>query len=179
MKKLLLNSPYRKKNQFLLIGSILLFIILWFSVFKNTYNLYSECSLFEKQLKIAEQAPQKNKELLKLSDELDTKLKNQQQADTNLQQAILTVVAPFLRENNLVLREFPRPFISLQKGYIIETNTLEIQGAFIPLLKLVYLLEKRSKIGKLVSLKFHAGNDSKIKSYVLMATIYIENIKKK
>jgi len=178
VKKKLQNISYKQKNTFLLIGFFLILIILWFVVFKNTFLLYSECTSFEKQLQAAEIAPQKNKELLTQLIDLDEKLKNQQHTDTNIQQAILSVIAPFSKENNLVLREFPQPNITKQNGYLIEINNIEIQGVFTTLLKLVYLLETKEKIGKIVSVKFHAKNDSKLKSYVLIATIYIQNIKK-
>lgn len=178
MKKLLLNKPYKQKNRFLIIGFVLILFILWLVVFKNTYELYKECSSFDAQLQIAQQAPQKNKELLIQLDELDQKLKTQQRADTNIQQAILAVVASVSKEYGLVLREFPRPNVSIQNGYKIEINNIEIQGAFIPLLKLVYLFETKAKIGKLTSVKFHAKHDHKLKSYVLTATIFIQNIKK-
>jgi ABC-type dipeptide/oligopeptide/nickel transport system permease subunit len=88
MKKFFLNKSYKQKNKFLLIGFVLVLLILWFAVFKNTYTLYKECSNFDAQLQIAEQAPQKNKALLIQLDELDQKLKNQQRTDTNIQQAI-------------------------------------------------------------------------------------------
>jgi uncharacterized protein YjgD (DUF1641 family) len=178
MKKILQNRSYKQKNAILLVGFIFVLIILWMAVFKNTFLLYKECNLFDRQLQTAEQAPQKNKELLIQLNELGEKLKNQQHADTNIQQAILSIVAPFSKENGLVLREFPRPNISQQNGYQIEINNIEIQGMFIPLLKLVYLLETKAKIGKIISVKFHAKNDSKVKSYVLTATIFIQNIKK-
>jgi len=178
MKNKIQNISYKQKNVFLLIGFFLILFILWFAVFKNTFVMYNECASFEKQLQVAEMAPQKNKELSIQLVDLDKKLKSQQQVDTNIQQAILSVIAPFSRENNLVLREFPQPNITKQNGYHVEINNIEIQGAFTALLKLVYLLETREKIGKIVSVKFHAKNDPKLKSYVLIATIYIQNIKK-
>ena len=102
----------------------------------------------------------------------------QQGSGMDNQQLLLGIISDYCNENDLVLKDFPLPIIFNDKDYIIETNIFEIQGGFIKLLKLVYELEQKTIVGKVMSVNYEIKKNYKTKSYALTATIYLQNLKK-
>ncbi len=109
---------------------------------------------------------------------IDHVLGTSQRADTNVQQQLLGIVTDYCQKRDVVLREFPKTIQKTQEDYLVETNIFTVEGDFIKLLELVYLLEQKSRIGKIASVNFLSKKDFKTKSLALTATIYLQNVKK-
>lgn len=92
---------------------------------------------------------------------------------------ILDAVSTFCQKNNLILREFPKASYEEQKDITMESNVIVAEGSFINLLKLVYELENKNKVGKVASVSFNSSMDNKRKQLVLNVTLYLQNIRVK
>jgi hypothetical protein len=172
------NLTYKKKNQLLLVGAILFLFIAYYLAFGRTISLYRECSTMEDQLLSLSDAPNQSAILQAKLTQLDQTLGGRQLADTNTQQALLNVVSNYCKSNDALLREFPKAVSKQENEYIVETNVFTVEGNFMKLLQLVYLLEQKERIGKLASVLFQSKQDARTKVLALTATIYVQNVKK-
>lgn len=172
------NLTYKKKNQLLLIGTVLFLLIAYYLAFGKTISLYRDCSSMKEQLAAVADEPNRAVSLQKKLSELDLKLGGRQLSDTNTQQVLLNVITNYCRDNKTVLREFPRATSKPESDYLVETNFFTVEGSFVKLLELVYLLEQKERIGRLASVLFMAKQDVRTKVLSLTATIYVQNVKK-
>jgi len=131
----------------------------------------------EQQLTLAENAPQKIAEIKNRISEIETRIGSNQSKEVDFQDMLLEKVSSYCKTNGLVLKEFPQTHCFSQQDYLIETNTIIVEGDFIKLLKLVYGLENDFEIGKVVSVKFLTNEDFRSKRLYLSAVIYYQNIK--
>jgi len=168
---------YKKKNKALLIAAIVALLLAYLLSIKKTIAVYGEAGRLEAQSELAANAPVKAAALQKQLMEIDNLLGVQEQPG-NVQQALLGVITGYCQENSTVLREFPRTVYNEEKDLIVETNVFTVEGSFAQLLKLVYLLEQESRIGKVSSARFFMKKDPVTHTTALNATIYLQNIKK-
>jgi len=170
---------YQKKNKLLLIVIGLAVVLIYFLSIKKTITTYLSYSENFKQLELASNAPlmagQMDKELL----EINSKLGSQNVDGPNYSEKLLELVTRYCQDNNIVLREFPEINTAEKDDLLIETNRFTISGNYSALLKLVYILEQKNKLGKIAAVNYKTQKDFKTKETVLTATVYLQNIKKK
>lgn len=169
---------YKKKNQLLLIISAVFLLISYWLAFKDTFALYSEAVDFESQVKSVNDVPQKLAAMQGKLAELDILSGLKQNADTGIQQELLGIVTGYCQKSGILLREFPKTNFYDEGDYRVETNIFVVEGGFVKLLELVYLLEQKNRVGKIASVSYNSKKDIRIKMFSLTATIYLQNIKK-
>lgn len=173
------NLTYKRKNGLLAVTSILLLLVVYSLGINKTIKAHHEYSESEKKMKIAENAPQMAAQLEKELILMDIKLGNQSTPGQNTSENLLSLITNYCQNNHAVLREFPQTTIANQGDMIIETNQFVVGGSFATILKLVYILEQKHKVGKVASVKYQLKKDFKTKEMLLTATVFIQNIKKK
>jgi len=175
------NLTYKKKNRLLIAGIVLLSFISYRMAFRNTFNVYTGINSLEEQLKLADDAPQKVAGLQARLAGMDQVLGRGQsgwKSDTGIQQSLLGIVTDYCQKNNVTLREFPKTIQKAQGEYLVETNFFVVEGGFIKLLELLYLLEQKNRAGKVASANFSTKKDYKTKALNLTSTIYVQNVKR-
>ena len=102
------------------------------------------------------------------------------QLDTaaNVHDLLLGYVSNYSKQNKLIVKDFPEAISVQQQEFEIQTHKFALQGNFNQLLQLVYLLEQKQRLGKISSLCFQAAKDMDTKQTILIATVYLQNIKK-
>lgn len=131
------------------------------------------------QIDFAKNIPEKTVQLKSEIEAIDKTLLNSQQNETNVQQNLLSIVTMYCKENTIVLREFPQMIQTSGNEFLIETNAFKIEGSFIKLLQLLYILEQKRRIGKIASVSFLTKTDFKTKKPELTATVYLQHVSKK
>jgi len=172
------NLTYKQKNRILAIASVCFLAVIYLSAIKKTVVLYDECSDLEKQLELVTEAPRRIVSLEKQLSNIESKLGSRINLGIDNQQQLLELLTNYCEEHNVRLQEFPKPVVTGKDEYAIETNIFIVEGDFIKLLKLIYTLEQEYKIGKIASVHFDSKKNYKTKRVELMATIYLQNIKK-
>lgn len=172
------NLTYKKKNILLAIIAVLLVFAVYSLGISKTIKAYHAYSESENKMKMAENAPAMAVQLEKELIRMDEKLGNQNTAGQNTAESLLNLITAYCQSNHAVLREFPRTSIASQSDMIIETNQFVVGGSFATLLKLVYILEQKNKVGKVASVKYQLKKDFKTKEMLLTASVFIQNIKK-
>lgn len=166
------NVSYRIKNIFLLGFAIVFLFIGYELAIKKTLVLHNECVNLENQINKALKAPQEIIMLKNKLSRLDKTMGSSMKDSINIQQVLLGILGDYCQENKITLKEFPPGIIYTEKGFSIETNVFVVQGQFIKLLNLIYLLEKNNKTGIIPGVKFELGRDIQNKNNILTATIY-------
>ena len=172
------NLTYKKRNQLLLIASAVFLLVCYWLAFKSTFVLHNEVNELEQQILLAKDVPQKLSVMQNKLGELDVLPGLKQNTDTSIQQELLGIVTGYCQKSGILLREFPKTMSSDEGDYRVETNVFVVEGGFVKLLELVYLLEQKSRVGKVASVLYSSKKDIRTKTLSLTATIYLQNIKK-
>lgn len=175
---MLSDFNYKKKNRLLAIGAVVLLFLSWQLAFAKTFSLWAQCRDMEEQLQAVSEAPGQSLAMKERLLRLDRTLGGREISDTNIRQVLLGIVTGYCQKNNTILRDFPKPVSTIENDYMVETNIISVEGSFGKLLDLVYRLEQRDRIGKIASVDFHTRQDPRTKVMSLVATVYIQNVKK-
>jgi hypothetical protein len=165
---------WKKKNQLLLAGALLLCWLTWSFAIRNTFALRSHCLVLQAKLDSAAGAPEQLASLRAELHALEAITGNSDSANS-LHCHLLDVVTRYCEENQLILRDFASPVRYPANDWIVETHPITVEGGYIPLLKLVHQLEQE-KNGKVVSVDFHSKRDNKTEALSLLVTIYVQTI---
>lgn len=159
-------------------GIILLLLLSYNLAIKKTIVLYSDCQEMNIKLDKIGEAPKKINTLKEKIAQYDELISKGDTSGNDLRQTLLEKTGDFCALNNITLKEFPASVSSKKNDYLIETNTIVLEGAFAGIVKFIYLLEQKTKIGKVVSVDFTSKFDLSAKKNKLLGKIYIQNIKK-
>ena len=177
-RQVLKELTYKKKNLLLMGGSVLFALIIYFSAIKNTLDLYTRCNELVEQLLQADNASYQMIQLQKELQEIESIYGDNKETSSNHQQVLLETISNYCSGNNVILREFPKSTVFNEQDFSVESNMVVVEGSFNNLLRLIYLLEQKNKTGKIASVQFQTKNDFKTKQLALIASIYIQTIKK-
>lgn len=171
------NLTYKRKNQLLIIVSVLALYLIYAFAVKKTIEIYSEYTKAEKQIELAANAPAMAARLESQLLQMNSKIGKQNINGQNTEQALLELITNYCQNNHAVLREFPETTIAKQGDMFIETNLFVVEGEFASLINLVYILEQKNRLGKIASVRYQLKKDFKTKEMTLTAAIYLQNVK--
>jgi hypothetical protein len=170
-------ESYKQKNKYLLIGGVIFAVIIYMLAIRPTIDAYQQKKVLEQKLVQAKSAPQRMAGLETRLAFINSKVSSYLIDSTRNQEDILHAVSTFCQKNNLTLNEFPVTTYEEQTDFTIETNVVVAEGSFSNLVRLVYELEHKNKVGKVNSVKFISSMDTKRKKNVLNLIIYLQNIR--
>lgn len=171
------NLTYKKKNQLLIIASVLILYLIYAFAISKTIASYDEYNKAKSQIELAANAPTMTAQLEKQLLQMDSKIGKQNLNGQNTEQALLELITNYCQNNHAVLREFPETTVAKQGDLFIETNLFVVEGEFSSLINLVYILEQKNKLGKIASVRYQLKRDFKTKDMALTAAIYLQNVK--
>ena len=180
--KSLQSLTYKKKNTFLLYGSLLFAFVFYLMFVSDTLEIRSACSSLKQQLELAQDAPQKvvvyENRLKKMESQLGITATGTDSLNGDVQQALLNTVTNYCQSNSLILREFPSAIQNRENDLSVQTNIFVVEGGFVRILKLLYALEQEKTLGKVGSVDFQSRKDYKTQTFALSAKVFIQNLKK-
>lgn len=168
---------YKKRVQYLLIGILVFSWLAYQMSFKKTLALKTEIGNLELQVEKVSNAPSEIQSLQLELNKIDARIGSFMSQGMEFQDVLLDKITGYCKENNLVLKEFPKAHQYRQQDYLVQTNAIVVEGGFIKLLQLVFELERQFEIGKVVSVKFITREDFRTRKLFLGATIYYQNVK--
>jgi len=167
---------YQQKNKVLVIGyAVFLFIVYQLAISK-TWDLYSQNSLLEEKLVTAKESYKSKGELEKKEAMLEGHISSFFVDSLNHQEYLLETISTYCHQQHILIKEMPARTEYLEGDFEVGTHRVVLEGGFIPLLKIVYMLEQESKMGRVSSVLFSLKFDTKRKKEVLSLTLYIQNI---
>jgi len=144
---------------------------------KKTFHLKSECSQIEKDMAELKDAPGQILNLKKKLGSLDNSVHIAFNKKQTIQDYLLEQIADYCSKNNILIKEYPKPHVYSKDDYTIETNHITLAGPYINLLKLLYHIEQKYRLGKVSSARFYTEINDKTKVNELILELYIQNIK--
>ncbi len=174
LKKLTYKQKFRIT---LILGLIIAFVLFRYPV-SRTISFFQDTKKLEKQVNEASDAPAKVALLQAQLNRMEQALGKQASQSISREDALLQSITRYCHESNALLREFPQAGTYSENGMLVETSTFVVEGDFSTLLNLVYQLEQKNKVGRLASVNFQSKRDLRTGALALLATIYIQNIKK-
>ncbi|MFI5219069.1 MAG: hypothetical protein ACHQNT_06235 [Bacteroidia bacterium] len=169
---------YKTKNRFLLIAAVLFALMAYRLAIKKTIDQCKTYRNLKQQVDFAKDIPRKTAHIKMQIATMDKTLTTMQHSETNMQQALLGIVTNYCKENKVVLKEFPETIQTSGSDFLVQTNVFKIEGDFIKLLKLLYILEQKRKIGKIASVVFQTKTNFKTKNLELTATVFLQHVTK-
>ncbi len=169
---------YRQKNKYLLIAFVVLLVLSYLLAIRDTLSCFFAYRSLQKKETQLNQAPQELKSLQVKLKGLNYLIENKQKTHGGVHASLLNIITAYCDEQGILLREYPGSQENIQNDLVVETNIFEVQGPFLKLLNLVYLLEQKQKIGKVASVRFQSKRDIQTRENILTVTIYIQNVKK-
>lgn len=172
---MLKQLTYKTKVRYLFIGTGIIFILAYFLAIQKTIKLKGEVSALKQR---SEQSSGTSAELAMLQNRLESlDAIISRQGSGEVRETLLGVLTSYCQKNGILLKAFPETIIEKGNEANIETNVFTVEGAFIPLLKLLYVLEQKQRIGKVSSALYQTHIDPKTKRNLLSAVVYIQNVK--
>lgn len=172
------NISYKKRLYYLLAGMLILVVVSYQLAIKKTIRLRGECVQLEQKIEAASDAPGNIKGIQNEITGLDKLISSGDTSNSDFRQLLLERTGEFCTANDISLKEFPTSSQTVKDDYIVETNTIVLEGAFSPLLEYCKALEQEYKIGKVVSVEFSSKLDLTSKKNKLSLKVFIQNIKK-
>lgn len=169
---------YTKKNKILFIGGVLACFIIVMTLVIPVVKLNNNCSDLSLRIQNALQASKNAEELKNKINATDKFLLSKKDTVLDSQQQVLETVSLFCNSNNTLLKEFPKTVFTKNGDYMLETHIFTVEGNYPQLLNLAYELEYKKKLGRIASLDFKTKTDLKTQRKNLLATIYLQTIKK-
>ncbi|MEM9824180.1 MAG: hypothetical protein AAF985_24050 [Bacteroidota bacterium] len=162
---------YRKRNQYLLVGALLVLLLIYWISLRPTIALYGQHTQLRKEEKRAALAPQ---QIANYQEQL-AGLKSGT-AQPFQREQLLEKVTAFCREHQLLITSFPEAGKQIQSNYAVLTHEIEVEGAYKAMVKLVYMLEQIEVMGVVSSLKFTTHKDRRSKQKILKAKLILRNL---
>ena len=167
----LIAKSYRQQNIVLLAVSVILLIAVFNLNIKRTWRVYQDFKHNKNQVVLAASAPAEIANLRnKLSVLRSTNIKPYQR------ELLLEKTTSFCNGHGLLVKSFPEALALENNGASIVTNSIEVEGNYLEMVKLLYHLEEGEKLGSVSSVKFQLAKDRRTRKEVLRSTIFLRNI---
>lgn len=172
-----IKLTYHKKVVYLFILTGVFAIILYQIALVDTIDLITENSQFEADISKNKDAPLQIKTLKLKIEKIKQLIGNNDYDGLDMHQELLISITEYIQTHQIVLKDFPQPYISTEKGYLTKTAKVTVEGDFITILRLIYFLEHNYFVGKVIAVDFKATKQLKTKKRRLNTTIYLQNVK--
>jgi hypothetical protein len=166
---------YKQKYQGLLGGIVLFLVIAYYLAFGKTWTAYQTTNQLQQQLSNAGQAWQEIEGYQRQLKKLESEQNNQFFTQNYLFQKVTT----FCQENKLAIQEMPESIVYEQQDVEILHNPIKVEGTFVPIVQLLYNLEQKQQLGRIVSVEFNLGKNYQSRQAELTANIHLQNIQNK
>lgn len=163
---------YQKKYRLLIGGAVLFLLLAYLLAFSKTWTAYQTANQLEQRLSNAGQAWQEIEEYQRRLDQLET----QQSGSSFTPNQLFQHVAAFCQDHHLAIQAMPASTVYQQQDVEILHNPIHVQGAFIPMVKLLYDLERTQHLGRVVSVEFALERNYQSRLEELTAKIHLQNV---
>jgi len=167
---------YQQKNKILGIGYLVFLVVVYQLAISKSWELYDQNAVLETKLANDKASYANREELEQKQAMLDHRISSFFIDSLNNEKILLETISTYCRQHHVLLNELPAIVEYREGNFEIGTYKIVLEGNYIPLVKMIYLLEQKSKIGRVSSVKFDLKYDYKRKKEVLSMTLYIQNI---
>ena len=167
----------KQKNIALFIGLLLLFWIAYQFSFSNTFALKKQYNSLKKEQDLFTNVSQKLIQLKQQNVYYDSILKSKKiSTESSFQNNLLRTITSFTDTTNIKIVTFSNPHTFKVDNTIFNTFSFTLRGSFSRITQLIYQLEQRYKLGKIISVNFEKKKNYRRNTYFLECTILLQKI---
>ncbi|MGH1338870.1 MAG: hypothetical protein ACRBFS_22330 [Aureispira sp.] len=166
---------HQQRYQLLLGGIAAFLVVAYWLAFSKTWVAYNKTTTLEQQLSSASQAWQEIEAYQQQMEQLEAQQNNQ----SFTQNYFFQKVTAFCQEHELTIQAMPESVIYEEEEADVLLNPLQVEGQFIPMIRLLYHLEQQQQLGSVVSVTFNLGKNYQSRQQELTASIFLQNIQNK
>lgn len=166
----------RRKLQALIAGIVVMTYVIYAMALKETFELSGRVSEMEVRITEASKAPQEIAQLQQRVAWFEQRIGGQVKGQHEMARLLLEEITAYCESHHLVLKHFPEALSADQHQYEVNTLEVEVQGGFIPILKLIHRLEGMPQYGKITAVDYTTKKILRTKKKVLTAKIYVQHI---
>lgn len=167
----------KQKNIILIIGFIVLLWIAYQLSFSKTIELKKQHYKLKEEALLFENSAQKLVQLQKENQYYDSILKSKRiSTDKSFQNNLLSTINSFADSTNIKVVSFQNPHVFQQENTQILTYSFTLRGNFNQITQLIYQLEQRYKLGKVISVNYLKKRDYRRRFNYLECTILLQRI---
>ena len=166
-----LFSTYRKQNQALLLGTMVLLTFISIVSIRPTIGAYQANKQHKRAIEQAKNAPEEIQRLKTMVASF-----SEHNVSASSKEKLFETVSSFCQNNRLVIKSLGEPSVEAKDDYAITTHEIIVQGKYTDIVRLIYELEQVKKLGNVASVDFKTKIDRKHKKTYLLGSIYLQSI---
>ena len=175
-----MNNLTNKVKFYLVLSLAVLLLFLSFNLaLKPTFNQAKTLKNTKEKIEKAKTAPQK----IQIAETQLAQMKEIVGSVENdyyvFQEQLLNTVVALSANNNVKIQQVKEPHVASINDYEVQTILINLKGGFNNITKLLDELERKRNLGKISSVSYDLIQNKRLKVFVLEATIYVQNFKKK
>jgi hypothetical protein len=159
----------------ILAGFFVMLLVSYKVAIKSTITTYSDYKELKEKSRVAEDLPIRIAELQEKLNDLNQTYFDAVKIIDNTHELFLDKLGQFASANRTTITEYPKEHIYETSSVLIETHSAILTGRFINLLKVLYQLEVKERIGRIVSVEFFTETNRRTKVSSLYMRLYIQN----
>lgn len=172
------NISYRNRFYIVILLMTILATASYFFAIRNTISVVHECNYYKDKTKSYELLQSQESQLKSDLLFINQVIVNDSATTDEFSKQIFDFISHITNSHEVAITNFDQPLVSDESGFKVETYSLTISGTFIQLLKACNEIEKKIKIGRMVSMDFYTEKKSQKKTEELYLNIYIQCVKK-
>ena len=168
---------YRKRFLLLVATGTVGIILAYLLAITPTVKLHHQLKDIKGKLSQLESAPDSIASLERRLEEINHKIGESYSQGPEFQKNLLGEISTHCQKFSLVLSEFPQVHTFRRQDYEFITEYAKIEGKYLSLLKLLYMIETTGSFGRLVSVNFQSVEDLRTKETKLTMAIYVQTVR--
>ena len=163
---------------YLIIGGFLIALFICHKLaFSSTFELRRSCRDLNGKLEEVDRLPVQLAELNKNLAVLDKQYFENKTDLSDNHEYILDRISESALRNNVSVHDYPPKHNVRTANLNVETHIVVLEGRFIHLVKTLYDIEVKEKLGRMVSVKFFSETERRSKRTSLYVQVFIQNYK--
>lgn len=165
------------KNKLLALGGLVLLILSYQLAIKKTLVAQKEYAInTERQVAIAN-LPNQLLQLSQKEQQLDAQLHHLNLEDTSMQSNLLKFLNRQTEIQKVKIIDFNAPHRIQTEQHLVETYIFDLEGGYVPIVKVLNALENNGGFGAITHLTFEKKKDYRSKRTYLQAQVFLEQTK--
>ncbi|MCB2411158.1 hypothetical protein [Hymenobacter lucidus] len=170
------SLTYKRRNQLLLLGAVVFFVLAYQVSIRPTLRLWQENESQRTMLQQLRNAPQAIRRLQAQKQQNQWLMRSFQVDTTQSEGLALNRLTATCRRYGVTVASLSPSQHTVRNGYSIETRIAKLRGSFHGLVQTVYSLEYVQPIGRLSSVRYALEEDRKQHRSFLYAYLYVQTI---
>ena len=173
------NLSNKIKFYLVLAIAVLLLLLSFNLALKPTFNQANTLAETKQKIEKAKSAPEKIQVAEKQLQEMKEIVGSVENDYYVFQEQLLNTVVALSATHNVKIQQVKEPHVATINDYEVQTILINLKGGFSSITKVLDAFERKKNLGKISSVSYDLIQNKRLKVFILEASIYVQNFKKK